>query len=454
MKITGCYIVKNEENNIGKSIESLRSSVDEIIVVDTGSTDDTKKIALRCGAIVYDYVWDNDFSAPRNFALDKATGEWIIFLDGDEYFSKETARNIRAVIQKYENSKRYGCLLIHRYDIDVDNSYEVLADTLMVRIFYHNPHYRYEGIIHEELLENGRPITELYVIEPEELKLIHTGYSASMSKEKAERNLRLLLKELTVTDNPGRLYMYLADAYLGLGDREKAKYYAQKDIAQGRRATTYASRSYRILLQLSLEEGESLSNRLKLCWNAVHDFPENPEFRADLAECLAALEDYAQAATEMELALDNYHNYKGIEPMLFTAEQAELAQQRMQGWREKMSKVDLVKIAELLRMLLLPLLLMNDDEYNQANKEYENVLPKGFYKVLQRYHGDNVLLQDDCAREYLDILDMLIARKNTEAMEKLLAASGDFSAAVRKDIVERLDKKIAQEEFSREEVLC
>lgn len=454
MKISACYIVKNEGKNLTHSLKSLYKAVDEIIIVDTGSTDNTIQIAKKYGAKVYACKWQDDFSAPRNFALAKASGGWIIFLDGDEYFSVETAHNLRGVIQKYDKSGRQGCLLIHRYDIDVDNSYEVLADTLMVRIFYNNPHYRYEGIIHEELLENGKPITELYVIEPEELKLIHTGYSASMSKEKAERNLRLLLKELMITDNPGRLYMYLADAYLGLGDKEKAKYYAQKDIAQGRRATTYASRSYRILLQLSLEEGESLSDRLKLCRNAVHDFPENPEFRADLAECLAALEDYAQAATEMELALANYHNYKGIEPMLFTAEQAELAQQRMQGWREKMSKVDLVKIAELLRMLLLPLLLMNDDEYNQANKEYENVLPKGFYKVLQRYHGDKVLLQDDCAREYLDILDMLILRKNTDAMEKLLASSGDFSAAVRKKIVERLDKKIAQEEFSQEEVLC
>ncbi len=452
MKISACYIVKNEEKNLALSLNSLYKTVDEIIVVDTGSTDNTIQVAKEYGAKVYSCKWQDDFSVPRNFSLDKASGDWIIFLDGDEYFTAETAQNLRAVIQKYEDSGRRGCLLIHRYDIDVDNSNEVLADTLMIRIFYNSPHYRYEGIIHEELLENGKPIKELYVIEPKELKLMHTGYSASMSREKAERNLRLLLKELAVTNNPGRLYMYLADAYLGLGNKEKAKYYAQADVAQGRRATTYASRSYRILLHLSLEDGEPLNKRLELCRRAVRDFPENPEFRADFAECLAAFGHYAQAVREMEQALADYHNYKGIEPMLFTAKQAEIAQTRMQGWRQKMSTIDLVKIAELLRMLLLPLLLMSDDEYNRERSDYENVLPAGFVKVLQRYHGDEEPLQDGCAREYLDILDMLITQKNMEAIAKLLAASGDFSVTVRKDIVERLDKKIAQEEFSREEM--
>lgn len=450
MKISACYIVKNEEKTLPFSLESLHKAVDEIVVVDTGSTDKTVQKAKKYGARIFPFFWQNDFSAPRNFAIDKANGDWIVFLDADEYFTLDTADNLRSVIRNYHETGRRGCLLIHRYDIDKDNHNQVLADTLMARVFFKNSSYRYEGIIHEELTENGKPITALYIVPQHELKILHTGYSGSLSQAKAERNLNLLLKELASSDNPGRLYMYLADAYLGLGNKEKAKYYAKLDVAQGRRPTTYASRSYRILLQLSLENGDDCRKRLRLCQAAVRDYPENPEFRADLAECFAVLRNYPQAVAEMELALKNFREYQGIEPMLFTPTQAEIAQRRMEGWRKKMSAVDLTEIAELLRMLLLPLLLMKDSEYGEGGTEYEKILPAGFSRVLKRYHGGQDSLDDDCAREYLDLLDMLIEQKNTDALSKLVEFNGEFSSVVRNDIVKRLDKKIAQEEFSRE----
>ena len=450
MKISACYIAKNEASTLPLSLASLAQYVDEIIVIDTGSIDDTIKIAKQYGALVFSFPWQDDFSAARNYALEKASGDWIVFLDADEYFTSDTAVNLRAVLKKYEETNRRGGLLIPLYNIDTDNDNEIISDTLTLRIFYKNPDYHYEGIIHEELWEKGEPIREFYVVPATELKLLHTGYSSHLSKTKAERHLKLLLQELSSTSHPERLYMYLADAYWGLDEKEKARYYAQLDVENGRRETTYASRSYRILLQLSLEDGDDLKKRLHLCQRAVKDFPESPEFRADLAECWAALANYKQAVEEMTIALQNYRDYHGIEPMLFTAEQAELAQKRMEMWRSKMSPMDLVQMAELIRMLLLALVRMEDEEYSQAKSDYEELLPPGFVRILNRYHGESIKIEDNCSREYLDVLDMILAQNHPDFLEKILSFSGGFSMDIRNQIIARLDKKIKQEEFSQE----
>jgi glycosyltransferase involved in cell wall biosynthesis len=84
MKISACYIVKNEASTLTVSLTSLAQYVDEIIVIDTDSTDETVKIAKEYGAAVFHFPWQNDFSMARNFALSKATGDWLICLDADE----------------------------------------------------------------------------------------------------------------------------------------------------------------------------------------------------------------------------------------------------------------------------------------------------------------------------------------------------------------------------------
>ena len=100
IRISACYIVKNEAENLAKSIKSLKNQVNEIVVVDTGSTDNTIAVAGKLGAKVYSFPWQDDFSQARNFALSKAKGDWLILLDADEYFTAKTAGNIRQVIRQ------------------------------------------------------------------------------------------------------------------------------------------------------------------------------------------------------------------------------------------------------------------------------------------------------------------------------------------------------------------
>jgi glycosyltransferase involved in cell wall biosynthesis len=98
--ITLCMIVKDEEKNIVRCLMSVKPVVDEMIVVDTGSTDRTKEIATALGAKVYDFPWNDDFSAARNFSLSNATGKWILVLDADEVISPRDYGVLRQLVQE------------------------------------------------------------------------------------------------------------------------------------------------------------------------------------------------------------------------------------------------------------------------------------------------------------------------------------------------------------------
>ena len=93
-KITLSMIVKNEERYLRECLESVKDIVSEIVIVDTGSTDSTIKIAKDYGAKLYSFGWINDFSAARNFALSKSTGDWILYLDADERLSENSKNEL------------------------------------------------------------------------------------------------------------------------------------------------------------------------------------------------------------------------------------------------------------------------------------------------------------------------------------------------------------------------
>jgi hypothetical protein len=95
-----CMIVKNEEKNLVKCLKSVRDIVDEMIIVDTGSTDKTKDIATVFGARVFDFPWTGDFSAARNESLKKATGDWIFVLDADEVLSPSDFPELKTLLNK------------------------------------------------------------------------------------------------------------------------------------------------------------------------------------------------------------------------------------------------------------------------------------------------------------------------------------------------------------------
>ena len=144
--ISQCMIVKNEEKNIVQALSWGRGIVDEQIVVDTGSTDQTVELAKKMGAKVYSFSWIDDFAAAKNFAINKASGEWIAFLDADEYFPGEDAKKLKKLLG--EIGSREAVLTGW---VQLKDSGEVLSVDSQIRIFRNLPNLRYHRRIHEYL---------------------------------------------------------------------------------------------------------------------------------------------------------------------------------------------------------------------------------------------------------------------------------------------------------------
>ena len=97
--LTITLIVRNEEQTLGRCLDSVRGLANEIMVVDTGSTDGTREIAAAHGARVFHFPWCDDFAAARNESLRHATGQWVLWLDADEYFDQPNLEKVKSLVR-------------------------------------------------------------------------------------------------------------------------------------------------------------------------------------------------------------------------------------------------------------------------------------------------------------------------------------------------------------------
>ena len=343
LKISACYIVKDAAEDLRRSLESVKDYVDEIIVVDTGSADSTVEVAEEFGAKVFHEPWQDDFATPRNVALREASGDWIVFLDADEYFIDNSAKNLRRVIK---STKAPG-LLVNWVNIDKDNGDKVINAVHVLRIFKKAAGVHYVGKIHEDVCIGSEPL-ERVMAPANLLTLYHTGYSTSINQAKAERNLKLLLAELAATDTPERIYAYLADAYYGLKDWSNVEKFARLDLEARKNPST---RPMRLLIECLEREPERFEECFELSKQAVERYPKVPEFSAKLADCLAKKEDYREAVAEMKRAIDKAKTYgEQFESTNFDEEKIKLAEKFIEGWQEKITLTPEEKRREISRL--------------------------------------------------------------------------------------------------------
>ncbi|MCI9536086.1 MAG: glycosyltransferase family 2 protein [Lachnospiraceae bacterium] len=196
MKINLVMIVKNEERSLKKCLETAADLVDKMIVIDTGSSDRTKSIAENMGAKVFDFVWTDDFSAARNFALDQSDGDWNLVLDGDEYLRSADRKGLEQMLLARQGMW-LGC--ITRYDAFRDEEGVSVSTAVLPRLLPKG--VRYEGRIHEQ----PKGDYPSYGIG---LEADHDGY---LYEDKGERNLPFL--ERAVKEHPEDGYYVFQLAY-------------------------------------------------------------------------------------------------------------------------------------------------------------------------------------------------------------------------------------------------
>jgi len=226
MKISACVIVKNEAENLPRWLSSMRSFADEMIVVDTGSTDQSVETARAGGARVLHFDWINDFSAAKNFALDAATGDWIVFPDADEYFAEESNPRVRPLLEEYDAHPYLDGFIVHLVNIDVDTGALLGTSAEVQRIFRRAPHIRFVGSIHEHREHLSGDTARQMMIAPG-LTLYHTGYSPRIIKGKSQRDLELLLARRARGESAKLDEYHLMDCYYTLEDYPQAAHYAR-----------------------------------------------------------------------------------------------------------------------------------------------------------------------------------------------------------------------------------
>lgn len=344
MKISACYITKNEEDNIKRSIESIAGQADEIIVVDTGSADATAAAAESMGAQVYYYSWQNDFAAARNFALSKATGDWLILLDADEYFTKETAGNIRPLLEKIDGIN--NSVFVQMVNWDKDKG-EVQDKFYQLRLVKKLPGLAYKGSVHEWLHINGELIPASVLVKPNVLQIMHTGYSSSISRQKLLRNLELLKNELDRTGDIGNLSRYFCSTYLDLGDAEKGLYYGWHYVRRGRQPMAYAGQCHRAMLEYYARqmERQAMDKRFELAEISVEQFPELPDFHAEYGECLFLRGCFREAQEQLQQALGLWQGYDGIEPCCLSEQSRPVMEQRVELFGRLADRAEKISIS-------------------------------------------------------------------------------------------------------------
>ncbi len=188
-----CLIARDEEATIGMAIKSVLALVDEVIVVDTGSQDNTRIIAEGYGAKVFDVPWSDDFSAARNAALDQATGKWILVLDADEFL--EPVRPVEFQRLLHDPAAAGYRLRIIGSDPGQNGSM-----TSRVRLFRNEPDIRYRYPIHERLapsLEEWAGRENLLILDSD-FTVMHDRNDSDRRAHRRERNQRILRKALEI----------------------------------------------------------------------------------------------------------------------------------------------------------------------------------------------------------------------------------------------------------------
>ena len=300
LKISACVIVKNEEANLPRWLAWAKALADEMVVVDTGSTDRTAELARKAGASVYSFEWRKDFSAAKNFALRKAKGDWIVFLDADEYFSEEDIPKVREHIQRLDKDRNVGGFICPLFNIDADRGGVILFTSVQLRVFRRHPDIRYHGAVHEMLRFVGK---QWRTVQVEDVRVWHTGYSSGAMRRKLERDIEILEEERKRRGEIWSDACYLADCCYGLERYEEAMRWARKAVDSGKTLVGLEKRPYDVLIGAMVSLRRPPAEISEVVREALKKFPDTVEYKANEGVAFWQEKDFARAETVFEAAL-------------------------------------------------------------------------------------------------------------------------------------------------------
>ncbi len=240
-RVSLTMIVKNEAATLAHCLRSVRDLVDEIIVVDTGSADNTKDIASQHGARVFDLPWPDSFAAARNESIRHANGQWILWLDADEYFDEPNRDKLRTLLADLKDDNTAYVMLQRSA---AANGSTILVD--QVRLFRNHPAIRWEYRIHEQIVPS--PHQAGHLLRSTDLAIEHSGYiDPVLRRSKFERNLRLSHLDLAERPNDPCTLFNLGWTLTALGRWDEAIPLLQRGLQHSHPAYPVTPRLYALL---------------------------------------------------------------------------------------------------------------------------------------------------------------------------------------------------------------
>jgi Glycosyl transferase family 2/Tetratricopeptide repeat len=299
-KVSLCMIVRDEAHHLPDCLATAGDLVDEIIVVDTGSTDATAEFARRAGARVHSFAWNDDFSAARNESIRHATGDWIFWLDADDRIDGPNRHKLRDLFASLsDDNVAYVMVYLALREMGMDKS----SIAHHVKLFRNDPRIRWRYRVHEQILPaieeaGGRPVSTDIVIH-------HLGYQDPETvRRKLERNLRLL--RLEDVDHPGDpLTLFnLGRTVMRLGQLKESLPYLRQAIDKLHPSAAFMTRTAYALSIEALCRLKRSQQAIEICREGRARFPLDPELLLAEGLVLRDLGDRASAVASLERLLE------------------------------------------------------------------------------------------------------------------------------------------------------
>jgi GT2 family glycosyltransferase/tetratricopeptide (TPR) repeat protein/2-polyprenyl-3-methyl-5-hydroxy-6-metoxy-1,4-benzoquinol methylase len=299
VEISLCMIVRDNARTIEACLTGIKPWVDEMVVVDTGSSDETPRLAERLGARVYHFPWPDSFAVARNESLRHALGRWVFWMDSDDLIDAENGRRLRELIRAPADPALLGYVMqVHCPGPGPDGHVDVTVVD-HVKLFRNLPELRFSGRIHEQILPALRAAGGEVAFA--DVFVVHAGYDHSPEgqRRKVERDLRLLHLELAEQPEHPFTLFNLGMTYADQKDFGRAIAYLRRSIARSGAGESHLRKAYALLVYSLIEQrqheaaAETLREGLRL-------FPRDLELRFREGILLQATGRLAQAAAAYE----------------------------------------------------------------------------------------------------------------------------------------------------------
>ncbi len=454
--ISACAIMKNEKSHVEAWLYNARVFAQEIIVVDTGSTDGTREFLDKQSDVkVFYSEWQHDFAQAKNVALQEATGDWLVFTDADECFYHP--ENITKYLGKLDrHSADIDVVFCPIDNIDADSNNEIINSDVVPRIIRNHVGIKYIGTVHEQLTKGSEPWQDIkYIVAGRNLAIRHSGYSTKIIPFKHQRNYEILWQVMEKSNKPEMYYGFLSESLLGLEKYQQALEYAILALESPYQPAIQKERFAQVAIEsmdklgLALSDIFSLPQAEEICqtilrrnkWHlgtlcqwldmklAVaenehqekikgiiqdlhHLYGENSQ---DIQQLIALLEQngYIYLAKEFSahMNMEKENNLEEVYQLLYQKNFAQF------------EKKILPLMAETIQLLFVALLGCN---YSSScwYQEKLQLLPQAQQVLVRLYHGQvqNVALEPD---EYITMLDGIILYGSQEMLlEYLQLAQG------------------------------